>query len=145
MVANPGLADLRGHLCSHGRGVGTALCAAPALAWSVPADITRGCDRGRGGDGHALRLSFGGQAALPLAAALMGVTAVAVVLNRQKPQTGPLGVAIAGLFCVLLIGRFFGELTTAHAVVLYAPPCWPGSPSCRLCAGHRHGGVGWLV
>ena len=64
----------------------------------------------------------GGQVGLPLAAALLGVTAAALVLTRLSSSTGPLGVVIVGLFSLLVIGRFFGELTTAHAIVLFCAP-----------------------
>ena len=64
----------------------------------------------------------GGQVGLPLAAALMGATSAALVLNRKSPRTGPLGVAIVGLFSLLVMGRFFGELTSVHAVVLFCAP-----------------------
>ena len=90
---------------------------------SVPAGITRGGDRGRAAVTVMLSgYASGGQVGLPLAAALMGVTAAALVLTRKTPRTGPLGVAIVGLFSLLVIGRFFGELTSAHAIVLLCAP-----------------------
>jgi hypothetical protein len=64
----------------------------------------------------------GGQVGLPLAAALLGATAVALFLPKPSPQTGPLGIAVVGLFGLLVIGRFFGELTTLHAVLLFCAP-----------------------
>jgi hypothetical protein len=64
----------------------------------------------------------GGQVGLPLAAALMGATVAALVLNRSSPRTGPPGIAIVGLFSLLVIGRFFGELTSGHAIVLFCAP-----------------------
>ena len=64
----------------------------------------------------------GGQVGLPLAAALMGATGAALILARLSPRTGPLGVAIVGLFSLLVIGRFFGELTSVHAVLLFCAP-----------------------
>jgi hypothetical protein len=64
----------------------------------------------------------GGQVGLPLAAALVGGTAAVLVLRRSPRQTGPLGMAIVGLFCLLVIGRFFGELTSAHAILLFCAP-----------------------
>ena len=64
----------------------------------------------------------GGQVGLPLAAALIGATAALLVLTRSARGTGPLGVPIIGLFSLLVIGRFFGELTSAHAVLLFCAP-----------------------
>ena len=64
----------------------------------------------------------GGQVGLPLAAALMGTMAATLVLTRSSRGTGPLGVPIVGLFSLLVIGRFFGELTSAHAILLFCAP-----------------------
>ena len=64
----------------------------------------------------------GGQVGLPLAAAIIGATAAMLVLTRTSRGTGPLGVPIIGLFSLLVIGRFFGELTSAHAIVLFCAP-----------------------
>jgi hypothetical protein len=64
----------------------------------------------------------GGQVGLPLAAALLGATATALVLPRAPRATGPIGVAVVGLFSLLVIGRFFGELTSAHAILLFCAP-----------------------
>jgi hypothetical protein len=64
----------------------------------------------------------GGQVGLPLAAAFLGAAAAALLLPRTAWGTGPLGVAIIGLFSLLLIGRFFGELTTIHAILLFCAP-----------------------
>jgi hypothetical protein len=62
----------------------------------------------------------GGQAGLPLAAALLGGSAVAAVLPGPARQTAPIGVAVVGLFSLLVMGRFFGELSSTHAIVLFA-------------------------
>jgi len=64
----------------------------------------------------------GGQVGLPLAAALLGAAAAALVLPRATRATGPIGVAVVGLFSLLVIGRFFGQLTSAHAVLLCCAP-----------------------
>ena len=88
--------------------------------------------------------STGGQVGLPLAAALLGSTVAAAVLPRSSPKTAQLGVPIVGLFSLLVIGRFFGQLTTAHAILLVFAPLlawipeliYPGSdslPSAALC------------
>jgi len=64
----------------------------------------------------------GGQVGLPLAAALLGAAAAMLVLPRAPRATGPIGVAIVGLFSLLVIGRFFGQLTSAHAILLFCAP-----------------------
>ncbi|MFI5454105.1 MAG: hypothetical protein ACHRXM_01510 [Isosphaerales bacterium] len=64
----------------------------------------------------------GGQVGLPLAAALLGAAAAVLVLPRASQTTGPIGVAIVGLFSLLVIGRFFGQLTSAHAILLFCAP-----------------------
>jgi hypothetical protein len=64
----------------------------------------------------------GGQVGLPLAAALVGSTAAAALLPRSSPKTAQLGVPIIGLFSLLVIGHFFGDLTTMHATLLVFAP-----------------------
>jgi hypothetical protein len=77
------------------------------------------------GAGLAVMLSgyaTGGQLGVPLAAALGGSAAAALVLRGPSRVAGALGVGVVGLFCLLLIGRFFGQLRTAEAVLLFAAP-----------------------
>ena len=79
--------------------------------------------------GLALMLSgyaTGGQAALPLAAGLVAVPFVAWVLKTAPPAVGVLGIGVVGLFGILILGRFFGELSTGRAIVLLITPllCW---------------------
>jgi hypothetical protein len=64
----------------------------------------------------------GGQIGLPLAAALLGASVASLVLPGPSRGTGPIGVAVVGLFSLLVIGHFFGELTTAHAILLMCTP-----------------------
>jgi hypothetical protein len=64
----------------------------------------------------------GGQVGLPLAAAIVGAMAAMLVVTRSSRGPRPLGVAIIGLFGLLVIGRFFGELTSAHALLLFCAP-----------------------
>jgi hypothetical protein len=64
----------------------------------------------------------GGQVGLPLAAALMGATATSLVITRTSTVDGPLGLPVIGLFSLLVIGRFFGELTSVQAVLLFCAP-----------------------
>jgi hypothetical protein len=64
----------------------------------------------------------GGQIGLPLAAALLGASVASLVLPGPSRGTGPIGVAVVGLFSMLVIGHFFGELTTTHAILLLCAP-----------------------
>jgi hypothetical protein len=64
----------------------------------------------------------GGQAGLPLSAALLGGAVTALVLPDAARSVVPIGVAVVGLASLLVIGRFFGELRTDHAVLLAAAP-----------------------
>ena len=51
-------------------------------------------------------------------------------------------MAIVGLFSLLVIGRFFGELTSAHAILLFCAPLlgWlPELPYVRRLPPWTHG------
>jgi hypothetical protein len=85
----------------------------------------------------------GGQAGLPLAAALLGGSAVALVVvpGRCRPAA-PIGVALVGLSSLLLAGRFFGELRSDHAILLFGAPllAWlPELPGLRRLAPWARG------
>jgi hypothetical protein len=76
----------------------------------------------------------GGQLGLPLAAALAGAAAASLVLRDTAGLSAALGPAVVGLFSLLVIGHFFGELTTSHALLLGLAPllCWlPEVPLVR--------------
>jgi hypothetical protein len=64
----------------------------------------------------------GGQAGLSLSAALLGASIVALVMPDASRSIAPVGVAVVGLSSLLVIGHFFGELRTDHAVLLFAAP-----------------------
>jgi hypothetical protein len=64
----------------------------------------------------------GGQVGLPLAAALVGAAAAALVPPGPARTIGPLGVGGVGLFSLLVIGHFFGQLIVAHAILLFGAP-----------------------
>jgi hypothetical protein len=68
----------------------------------------------------------GGQLGVPLAGALVGGTMATLLLRGPAEVRGSVGLGVIGLFAVLLIGRFFGQLTTTHAVALFFAPllCW---------------------
>jgi hypothetical protein len=77
--------------------------------------------------GAALTVMFsgsasGGQVGLPLAAAIVGAATATLVLTRSSRGTGRLGVPIIGLFSLLVMGRFFGELPSAYALLLFFAP-----------------------
>ncbi len=78
-----------------------------------------------GGASMAIMLSAylaGGQAGLPLSAAIMGASLVALMMPDAARSVAPIGIAVVGLSSLLVIGRFFGELRTDHAVLLFAAP-----------------------
>jgi hypothetical protein len=110
-----------------------ALLARRAGGRSVPLALALCC----GGAAVTIMLSgyaSGGQLGLPVAAALVGVLAASLVLAEPLDVRGITGLAVVGLFGLLIIGRFFGYLTTAHAVLLFLAPllCWlPELPYVR--------------
>jgi hypothetical protein len=78
-----------------------------------------------GGASMSIMLSaylVGGEAGLPLSAALLGASIVALMLPDASRSAAPIGLAVVGLSSLLIIGRFFGELRTDHAVLLGAAP-----------------------
>ncbi|HEY2253268.1 MAG TPA: hypothetical protein VGH74_19475 [Planctomycetaceae bacterium] len=99
------------------------------LAWlaarspgvSIPGAVSQTCVAA----GMALMLSgylTGGKAALPLAA---GVAAAAMTLHLVAARAagpGAIGIGVVSLFCILFLGRFFGELSTSRAVVIFVAP-----------------------
>ncbi len=64
----------------------------------------------------------GGQVGLPLAAALLGLTAASLLLKGPFPINGSLGLGVLGLFSLVVAGRFFGALPTTYALVLFLSP-----------------------
>lgn len=67
-----------------------------------------------------------GQLGLALAAALIGATAASLFVPTPPTGAAPIAVSVVGLFALLIGGRFFAELTSAHAVLLFVSPllCW---------------------
>jgi hypothetical protein len=77
------------------------------------------------GSGVTVMLSgyaTGGQLGLPLAFALTGAAAASWLLRGPQDLRSAVGIGIVGLFALLVVGRFFGELTTANAVLLFGAP-----------------------
>ena len=68
----------------------------------------------------------GGPLAMPLAGALVGALVASLVMKDTIPLDGLLCLGVVGLFAVIVIGRFFEELTwTNAALLLFAPLlCW---------------------
>ncbi len=98
------------------------------LARRAPgSSLTIGLAIAIGGSAITIMLSgyaTGGQSGLPLSAAILGGSAVAMIPSNpaRSRLTAPIGVAIVGLSSLLIIGRFFGELRTDHAVLLFVAP-----------------------
>jgi hypothetical protein len=88
---------------------------------SVPLALAFAC----AGAGVTVMLSgyaSGGMLGLPLAAALVGGALASFCRSDAGDLTGLLGIGVVGLFALLVIGRFFGELSTANAVLLFLVP-----------------------
>jgi hypothetical protein len=78
-----------------------------------------------GGSGVTIMLSAyatGGQLGLPLAAGLIGVAVAAPLFSEASDLRRVVGVGVVSLFGLLILGRFFGELTTTNAVLLFGAP-----------------------
>jgi hypothetical protein len=103
------------------------------LAWlaersggvSIPIVLSQTCLAA----GMALMLSgylTGGKAALPLAAVLAGAALTSRLVMSRSACPGAVGIGVVSLFGVLMLGRFFGELSTGRAVVIFLAPllCW---------------------
>lgn len=76
----------------------------------------------------------GGQAGLPLSAAVLGASLAALAFSDASRSLAPVGISVVGLGALLVIGRFFGELRTDHAILLFAAPllAWlPELPKMR--------------
>jgi hypothetical protein len=100
---------------------------------AVPLAVALAC----AGTGVTIMLSgyaTGGQMGLPLAAAVAGATIASLALSGRPGLQGVLGLGVVGLFALLVVGRFFGELTTGNAALLFFAPllCWlPELPYVR--------------
>jgi hypothetical protein len=98
---------------------------APGL--SIPASTVATVTAG----GLALMLSgylTGGQVALPIAGSLAAVTLATRIGNARGQSAEVIGVGVVSLFGILILGRFFGELTTARALAIFLAPllAWSG-------------------
>jgi hypothetical protein len=110
------------------------LAAALAVVWSLltrlesraPGVVHAVCLAGTSaGAAIAVMLSgyaSGGQNGFALAAALLGATSITVACGWSARGKHPLGVAIIMLYSLLVVGRFFGELSSMHGLLLLASP-----------------------
>ena len=64
----------------------------------------------------------GGLFGLVLASGLIGAVIASFALIGPPETAGMVGLGVVGLFALLIVGRFFGQLSTANAVLLYAAP-----------------------
>jgi hypothetical protein len=72
-------------------------------------------------------LATDGQLGLPLAAALAGATLASFILPAPPRGSAAIGIGIVALFGLLVGGRFFADLTTTHAALLFAGPLLCGA------------------
>ena len=86
------------------------------------ASMPGGHKRRGGGHGDALRICDGRAGRTAAGGCSSGGRVAVLVLPRSSRATGPIGVAIVALFSLLVIGRFFGQLTSAHAILLFCAP-----------------------
>jgi hypothetical protein len=114
------------------------LAIGPIVVWALLAGLARRAP-GRSvpvalamttaGAAMALMLSgylTGGMLGLPLAAGLAGAVTGSLALPRDTDLRASIGPGVIGLFSLLVIGHFFGELTVTHALLLFGAPllCW---------------------
>jgi hypothetical protein len=86
----------------------------------------------------------GGQPGLPLAAVLIAIVVASLFITGPVDAAGPISIGVVGLFALLVIGRFFGELTTQHAVLLGSAAllAWaPDLPGVRRWGARLRGGL----
>jgi hypothetical protein len=55
-------------------------------------------------------------------AALVGVVLASLLLKGTPEMNGVVGVGVLGLFSLLLVGRFFGQLSTTNGLLLFCAP-----------------------
>ncbi len=122
------------------------LAAALAVAWALLDRLARRTARGAvpfalalvcAGSGATVMLSgyaTGGQLGIPLAAGLAGAAVASFLLQGEPDLRGALGVGVVGLFALLVVGRFFGKLTTANAMLLLGSPLLLGLPAMPILA-----------
>jgi hypothetical protein len=80
-----------------------------------------------------------GQLGLPLAGALGGMAVVSPALRGGAACISAVGPGVVGLSCLVMLGRFFGELSTPLAAILFGAPllCWLVEAPPLLRLPHR--------
>ncbi len=96
----------------------------------------------------------GGAAAIPLSAALAGTTLASPLLAKdsggrvERSLQATIGIGVIGLFSLLCIGHYFGQLTGLRAIVLFLAPllCWISElPGLRSRPAWQKSGVRWIA
>ena len=96
----------------------------------------------------------GGAAAIPLAAAVAGTSLASPLLAQDfgvKVETylrATIGIGVIGLFSLLCIGHYFGQLTGLCAIVLFLTPllCWISElPGLRSRPAWQKSGVRFVA
>jgi hypothetical protein len=96
---------------------------AERFRWHCPLALAAVCLSG----GIAIMLSgylTAGQLACPLSASLAAATMVAIFLAGPNAHDGWLGVGLIMLAGLIVVGRYFSDLTTFHGVLLITAPVW---------------------
>jgi hypothetical protein len=88
----------------------------------------------------------GGLIGLVLAAAIVGGV-IGSLPSRTPEMNGIIGLSVVGLFSVLVIGRFFGQLTTLNAALLACAPviAWIAEVGFLRSRGPRLRGIARVV
>jgi hypothetical protein len=86
----------------------------------------------------------GGFLGLAVGGTIAGIVVAALIVARMTDVSALVGLGLVGLFGLLMGGRFFSELSTTNAVLLFVAPllCWAASvaplrklkPAARFCA-----------
>jgi hypothetical protein len=110
------------------------LAAALAAVWFLLEWLARG-EPGRvvplavaiacAGAGIAVMMSgyaSGGPLAMPLTGAVIGSLVASLIVKGGVNFSGLLGFGLIGLFALLVMGRFFGDLTSTNFILLFFAP-----------------------
>jgi len=86
----------------------------------------------------------GGLIGLTIAAALVGAVLASLALAGTPEMNGVVGLGVVGLFAMLMVGRFFAQLSTVNAALLFVAPllAWGAElPFVRRGGRIAHGAV----
>jgi hypothetical protein len=92
--------------------------------------------------------STGGQLGVPLTGALAAVAIASLLISGPIEWRGAIGVGVVMLFGLLVLGRFFGDLTTLHAVLLFIAPllAWTSElPLIKKLGAWQRGAIQLLI